>query len=1248
MVCSDYPANRFCLAIVLSVVSILVLGLPSAALAQLTADDIDSLRQVAKENGWTFTIGENPATQYSLDQLCGLEMPDNWRDNARFVTITPRKDLPESFDWRALGGCTPIKGQGYCGSCWAFATVGVLESAIKIYDGVEVDLSEQYLVSCAVGSCDGGPIAHDYHQWRTDDCGDSGAVLEEDFPYVAYDVPCDCPYPHPYHILDWGYISDGKSDKEIASVESIKQAIMDYGPVSVSVRASPWMAAYRGGIYEACEDQPTNHAVILVGWDDSQGDEGVWIMRNSWTAGWGEDGYMRIPYGCSSIGYAAAFIVYNEDRDSDGQPNDEDNCSWVYNPGQEDGDGDGLGDVCDNCETEYNPDQVDTDDDGVGDACDDCTDTDGDGFGDPGFAASTCPLDNCPSRYNPLQEDLDGDGTGDSCTFVTVLEALPAPSSSSVPQGTDIALVFDRPLDVLTVSGATVRVSGSQSGLHAVGLSFSDMNQRLTITPYGSFLPGEVVTASLSREVRSDDGYRLDNGYCLDFVVESGDEGGGVFDEVLAIETAAGPYAVNAADLDGDGDVDLVTANREGDAITVLLNDGLGTFSQRTDLFGIMELTHYVCTGDLNGDGVADLIICTSGDIQVAMNDGSGGFGATTSYTCGELVLYADCADFDADGDLDVVVVESEEPRAIIWENDGSGALLSRFNCGVGTGPRVVLARDFDGDGTMDFATANGHGNGASVYRNLGNWQFERVDQYSTGEDPYALAAADYDLDGDLDLAVASLNGRDIIMLSNSGSGEFTRTARYSVDGGPRSLVAADLDGDGDLDLVAACHTYRKFLCVLINDGTGYFDERSDIRPDEEHCWLASADFDGDGDIDLASVALFDNLNLLFNVEGDEPDTCEIHVPLDYPTIQEAILEARDGCRILVSPGVYEENIDFQFKQLRLLSIDNATVTRIYGVEAETPVVTMTAYDHRQVEVSGFTITGGDGPGIFCEGVSPVIRDNILTGNHNMDADGGGISLKNTRYSLIENNLITGNSANDFGAAIHLEEGSRSDTIRYNTMYGNDGYGEIRCLDDVSGLQIINNTIIPSTYSAVTHQATGVMHVCNNVMAFAPAVAIRDDERFSGTVLAEYNCTFGNAGGSYDFIPGEGNIEQDPRFVDTASSDYCLQPQSPCVDAGNPDPFYNDDDGTRNDMGHCADETACCVTVGNIDRSSDQAVTMADLTLLIDHLFISLTPLLCLEEGNIDSSTDDLVTMADLTVLIDHLFISLAPLPPCP
>ena len=106
-----------------------------------------------------------------------LEERANLNNDNRLVVY----NLPDSFDWRSIGASdytTPIKNQSDCGSCWAFATVGPLESNIKIRDGDEVDLSEQWLVSCNQEGwgCDGGSgWAHDYHEWKADPCGGVGA-----------------------------------------------------------------------------------------------------------------------------------------------------------------------------------------------------------------------------------------------------------------------------------------------------------------------------------------------------------------------------------------------------------------------------------------------------------------------------------------------------------------------------------------------------------------------------------------------------------------------------------------------------------------------------------------------------------------------------------------------------------------------------------------------------------------------------------------------------------------------------------------------------------------------------------------------------------------------------------------------------------------------------------------------------------------------------------------------------------------
>lgn len=290
--------------------AMIILLLPAGFVsAGLTSEDIAALREQGEKEGWTFTVGENEATQYSLDELCGLQVPENWQQDAVFDPCLAKADLPEAFDWRALDGCTPVRNQRNCGSCWAFGSVGAIECNIKIRDSVTVDLSEQWLVSCNSDgwSCSGGWWAHKYYCWDSDQCYESGAVMEVDFPYAAANLPCNCPYPHSYRIASSYYIG---SPYGVPSVDAMKQAILDHGPISVAVASSDAMHAYTGGVFSYYAAGDINHAVVLVGWDDSQGREGVWIMRNSWGSGWGEEGYMRIEYGASRIGYGAVYVNY--------------------------------------------------------------------------------------------------------------------------------------------------------------------------------------------------------------------------------------------------------------------------------------------------------------------------------------------------------------------------------------------------------------------------------------------------------------------------------------------------------------------------------------------------------------------------------------------------------------------------------------------------------------------------------------------------------------------------------------------------------------------------------------------------------------------------------------------------------------------------------------------------------------------------------------------------------------------------
>jgi len=283
---------------------------------------LGQLRQTIEKEKLNFKVGYTPALKYTLTQLCGLRESKaaNWWQQAATKNLfklkpatlrlgAPVVSLPSSWDWRAHNGVTPIKDQGGCGSCWAFGCIGAMESWLAIKSNTFVDLAEQHLVSCNNQGygCNGG-------WWVFEMLINPGAVLESAFPYVASDVPCGGPYSYPHKLTGWAFV-DGED--KVADTNKIKQAIYDYGPVAAAVYVGNAFQAYSSGVFDKNEtsgggwfscngnSNDVNHAIILVGWDDSKG---AWILRNSWGTGWGENGYMYIKYGINNVGFAAASV----------------------------------------------------------------------------------------------------------------------------------------------------------------------------------------------------------------------------------------------------------------------------------------------------------------------------------------------------------------------------------------------------------------------------------------------------------------------------------------------------------------------------------------------------------------------------------------------------------------------------------------------------------------------------------------------------------------------------------------------------------------------------------------------------------------------------------------------------------------------------------------------------------------------------------------------------------------------------
>ncbi len=237
----------------------------------------------------------------------GITDEENGITSQEIIAIP--ESLPSAYDWRTTVN-VPIKDQGGCGSCWAFASVGAMEYAVAIAGNPVSDFSEQFLVSCNLDNwgCDGGWAAHKYHYNRLGfNQGTVGAVLESDFPYSASDETCSTAYTHHNRLTQWGFVNG--SQYSVPTVDQIKAAIYTYGPVSAGVCADadfePDVDGYiTDDTVDGC-DGGINHMVVLVGWDDATQ---TWILRNSWGPLWGDNGFAYIKWDTNNVGYGASWL----------------------------------------------------------------------------------------------------------------------------------------------------------------------------------------------------------------------------------------------------------------------------------------------------------------------------------------------------------------------------------------------------------------------------------------------------------------------------------------------------------------------------------------------------------------------------------------------------------------------------------------------------------------------------------------------------------------------------------------------------------------------------------------------------------------------------------------------------------------------------------------------------------------------------------------------------------------------------
>jgi cathepsin L len=241
----------------------------------------------AEKNGVKFAINkfaDLTAAEFKAQYVNGgLYQPEM---NAKeFLNEANTESLPDSIDWRNKGAVTPVKNQGQCGSCWTFSATGVLEGFYFVNSGKLVPLSEQQIVDCASKAgqgCSGGwpYLALEY-------AAQYGLESEEDYPYAAKNQKCK------YDASKAIKVCSGYKFVTPKSTDQLKAALVN-NPVSVLIEADQSVFQfYSSGVISTGCGANIDHAVLAVGYQ-KVGVLEAFIVKNSWSASWGSDGYVYI------------------------------------------------------------------------------------------------------------------------------------------------------------------------------------------------------------------------------------------------------------------------------------------------------------------------------------------------------------------------------------------------------------------------------------------------------------------------------------------------------------------------------------------------------------------------------------------------------------------------------------------------------------------------------------------------------------------------------------------------------------------------------------------------------------------------------------------------------------------------------------------------------------------------------------------------------------------------------------------
>ena len=375
----------------------------------------------------------------------------------------------------------------------------------------------------------------------------------------------------------------------------------------------------------------------------------------------------------------------------------------------------------------------------------------------------------------------------------------------------------------------------------------------------------------------------------LSILIGNGD---GSFTTASELQTNRTPETIHLADLNGDGQLDILTGNDRDGTLSAWLGNGNGSFQDSTS-YEVQRTAEKLTLADVNQDGSLDVLINSGfydrfssrpayrpdSNITLVLGNGDGSFAATIASDnpdppdepedLAELTAFAPApgttpitisgidaeslhlVDMNQDGILDLVNTNSIRNIASIYRGNGDGSfVIDGFS--VGNNPQSFVLADVNGDGIADSVSGNDIGSEAQVTVQFGNGDgsFAVAANYAVGRLPGDIQLADVNGDGVVDILTANTNSNSVSVLLGNGDGTFADQLVFSASSRPTALTLTDTNGDGFLDIIAT-GANEDSVSVLVGNGDGTFIDRPNASGSKN---VLSGDLNNDGVIDIVSL----------------------------------------------------------------------------------------------------------------------------------------------------------------------------------------------------------------------------------------------------------------------------------------------------------------------------------------------------------------------------------------------------------